>query len=74
MGKKRTHAETKDGFAKPSPDHARLSAKHDNKDRRDKNRPGKQDKRTNGAPKHPKSALVRGRAHDARLAVAGRVC
>jgi ribosome biogenesis protein MAK21 len=50
MGKKRTHAETKDGFAKPSPDHARLSAKHDTKDRKDR-----QEKRK-------KSALVRGRA------------
>jgi ribosome biogenesis protein MAK21 len=48
MGKKRSHAETKDGFAKPSPDKNRLSAKHDQKD-----------KRKNGETKHPKSALVR---------------
>jgi len=48
MGKKRTHAETKDGFAKPSPAKSRLSAK-----------PDKKDQRKNGETKHPKSALVR---------------
>ncbi|RAR07683.1 CCAAT/enhancer-binding protein zeta [Stemphylium lycopersici] len=31
MGKKRTHAETKDGFTKPSSDKKRLSAKNDKK-------------------------------------------
>lgn len=31
MGKKRTHAETKDGFAKPEPDQGRLSAKKEHK-------------------------------------------
>lgn len=34
MGKKRTHAETKDGFTKPSPDKGRVNAKHDKKDKR----------------------------------------
>ncbi|KAK1915535.1 hypothetical protein P3342_003345 [Pyrenophora teres f. teres] len=34
MGKKRTHAETKDGFTKPSPDKNRVSAKGDKKDKR----------------------------------------
>lgn len=31
MGKKRTHAETKDGFTKPEPDTGRLSAKNEQK-------------------------------------------
>jgi len=34
MGKKRTHDETKDGFAKPSPDKNRTGVKADKKDRR----------------------------------------
>jgi ribosome biogenesis protein MAK21 len=34
MGKKRTHAETKDGFAKPPPDSTRASVKTDKKDKR----------------------------------------
>jgi ribosome biogenesis protein MAK21 len=34
MGKKRTHAETKDGFTKPFPDKNRMSAKNDKKDKR----------------------------------------
>ncbi|KAJ4296379.1 RNA-binding ribosome biosynthesis protein mak21 [Kalmusia sp. IMI 367209] len=34
MGKKRTHAETKDGPTRPPPDKSRLSAKHDRKDAR----------------------------------------
>jgi ribosome biogenesis protein MAK21 len=34
MGKKRTHAETKDGFNKPPPEHNRVSVKHDRKDKR----------------------------------------
>jgi ribosome biogenesis protein MAK21 len=34
MGKKRTHAETKDGFAKPPPDTSRTSVKTDKKDKR----------------------------------------
>lgn len=40
MGKKRTHAETKDGFTKPSPDKHRVSAKNEKKDQR-KNTDGK---------------------------------
>ncbi|KAF1951429.1 CBF-domain-containing protein [Byssothecium circinans] len=47
MGKKRTHAETRDGFTKPSPDRNRV-AKHDKKDR---------DKRKNGEAR-PKPALL----------------
>jgi ribosome biogenesis protein MAK21 len=34
MGKKRTHAETKDGPARPAPDKSRVSATHDKKDAR----------------------------------------
>jgi ribosome biogenesis protein MAK21 len=34
MGKKRTHAETKDGLAKPSPDTNRTSVRSDKKDKR----------------------------------------
>jgi ribosome biogenesis protein MAK21 len=34
MGKKRTHAETKDGFAKPPPDTNRAGVKSDKKDQR----------------------------------------
>jgi hypothetical protein len=34
MGKKRTHAETKDGFAKPPPDTNQTSLKGDKKDQR----------------------------------------
>ncbi|USP74532.1 Ribosome biogenesis protein NOC1 [Curvularia clavata] len=34
MGKKRTHAETKDGFAKPSPDKSRVSAKDQKKEQK----------------------------------------
>jgi ribosome biogenesis protein MAK21 len=34
MGKKRTHAETKDGFAKPPPDKNRTGVKSDKKDKR----------------------------------------
>ncbi|OAL50617.1 CBF-domain-containing protein [Pyrenochaeta sp. DS3sAY3a] len=34
MGKKRTHAETKDGFTKPPPDKNRMSVKNDRKDKR----------------------------------------
>jgi ribosome biogenesis protein MAK21 len=34
MGKKRTHAETKDGFAKPPPDTNRTAVKSDKKDKR----------------------------------------
>jgi ribosome biogenesis protein MAK21 len=34
MGKKRTHAETKDGFTKPPPDSSRTSVKSDRKDKR----------------------------------------
>jgi ribosome biogenesis protein MAK21 len=57
MGKKRTHAETKDGFTKPPPDKSRLSAKHD-----------KKDKRKNGETRSHKNALVRvaHRNHDGR--------
>jgi ribosome biogenesis protein MAK21 len=45
MGKKRTHAETKDGFAKPPPDSNRTSVK------------GDKDKRKHGDQK-ARSALV----------------
>lgn len=48
MGKKRTHAETKDGFTKPSPDKSRMSAKND-----------KKDKRKDGDDKKSRSQLVR---------------
>jgi ribosome biogenesis protein MAK21 len=34
MGKKRTHAETKDGFTKPPPETNRSSVKPDKRDRR----------------------------------------
>lgn len=34
MGKKRTHAETKDGFTKPPPDKNRVSVKNDRKEKR----------------------------------------
>ena len=34
MGKKRTHAETKDGPSRPAPDKSRVSATHDKKDAR----------------------------------------
>jgi ribosome biogenesis protein MAK21 len=47
MGKKRTHAETKDGFTKPAPDKSRMSAQHD-----------KKDKRKSGAKEKPRSQLV----------------
>ena len=47
MGKKRTHAETKDGFTKPPPDKGRVVAHQD-----------KKDKRKNGEEKRPKAALV----------------
>ncbi|KAF1831488.1 CBF-domain-containing protein [Decorospora gaudefroyi] len=47
MGKKRTHAETKDGFTKPSPDKNRVSAKHE-----------KKDKRKNGEEKKSRSQLL----------------
>jgi len=41
MGKKRTHAETKDGFTKPSSDKNRLSAKNDKKHDKRKDGDGK---------------------------------
>ncbi|CAO2650333.1 Nn.00g016250.m01.CDS01 [Neocucurbitaria sp. VM-36] len=47
MGKKRTHAETKDGFTKPPPDKNRLSVKNDRKD-----------KRKNGDVQKPRSQLL----------------
>ncbi|KAJ4367667.1 RNA-binding ribosome biosynthesis protein mak21 [Neocucurbitaria cava] len=47
MGKKRTHAETKDGFTKPPPDKNRLSVKND-----------KKDKRKNGEVQKPRSQLL----------------
>ncbi|KAF2240524.1 CBF-domain-containing protein [Trematosphaeria pertusa] len=47
MGKKRTHAETKDGFTKPPPDKGRLSSKND-----------KKDPRWNGERKEHKPALL----------------
>jgi ribosome biogenesis protein MAK21 len=50
MGKKRTHAETKDGFTKPSPEKNRMSAKND------KN--GKNDKRKDGEKGKPRLQLV----------------
>jgi ribosome biogenesis protein MAK21 len=56
MGKKRTHAETKDGFTKPSPDKNRVSAKND---RKDGARNDKKDKRNDGDAKKPRSQLVR---------------
>jgi ribosome biogenesis protein MAK21 len=57
MGKKRTHAETRDGFTKPSPDKNRI-AKHDRKDK-DK------DRRKNGDLKQ-KAALVCRKMRDAK--------
>jgi hypothetical protein len=56
MGKKRTHAETKDGPARPPPDKSRLSAKHDGKDAR-----------ANGQAK-PRANLVSGVACAATMA------
>jgi ribosome biogenesis protein MAK21 len=56
MGKKRTHAETKDGFTKPSPDKSRMSAKNDKKDGA---RNDKKDKRKDGDDKKSRSQLVR---------------
>lgn len=46
MGKKRTHAETKDGFTKPPPDKDRMSAAK------------QKEKRKNGEDRRPKAALV----------------
>jgi hypothetical protein len=40
MGKKRTLAETKDGFPKPSPDKDRMTARKDKKERKDKKKNG----------------------------------
>jgi ribosome biogenesis protein MAK21 len=40
MGKKRTHAETKDGATKPAPDKNRMSAKNDKKDKREDGKKG----------------------------------
>jgi ribosome biogenesis protein MAK21 len=51
MGKKRTHAETKDGFTKPPPDNPnRVTINTDKKDKRDK--------RKNGEDKKRKAVLV----------------
>ncbi|KAF2105850.1 CBF/Mak21 family-domain-containing protein [Lophiotrema nucula] len=49
MGKKRTHAETKDGFTKPPPDKDRMSHRKEHKDK---------DKRKNGEVKAQKPALL----------------
>ncbi|PSN59746.1 CBF-domain-containing protein [Corynespora cassiicola Philippines] len=46
MGKKRTHAETKDGFTKPPPDKDRMSAAK------------QKEKRKNGEDRRPKAALL----------------
>jgi ribosome biogenesis protein MAK21 len=53
MGKKRTHAETKDGFTKPPPpdNPNRVTINTDRKDKRDK--------RKNGDDKKRKAVLVR---------------
>lgn len=53
MGKKRTHAETKDGFTKPPPpdNPNRVTINTDKKDKRDK--------RKNGEDKKRKAVLVR---------------
>ena len=56
MGQKRTHAETKDGFKKPSPDKNRMSAKND---RKHGARNDKKDTRKDGDAKKPRSQLVR---------------
>ena len=56
MGKKRSHAETRDGFTKPSPDGRRLSASTPVKDRKDKD---KKDKRRNGEVAHRPSLVCR---------------
>lgn len=56
MGKKRTHAETKDGFTKPSPDKSRMSAKNGTKDGA---RNDKKDQRKDGESKKSRSQLVR---------------
>jgi ribosome biogenesis protein MAK21 len=47
MGKKRTRAETKDGFTKPPPDKDRMIHKKENRD-----------KRKNGETKKPRATLV----------------
>jgi hypothetical protein len=59
MGKKRTHGETKDGFAKPSRDQDRMSDKKD-----------KQDKRKNGDGGNRGPTLVRMCDHYGANAVA----
>jgi ribosome biogenesis protein MAK21 len=41
MGKKRTHAETKDGFTKPSADKNRMNANNEKKDKRKDGEKGK---------------------------------
>ncbi|CAN9145420.1 unnamed protein product [Alternaria alternata] len=55
MGKKRTHAETKDGFTKPSPDKSRMSAKNGTKDGA---RNDKKDQRKDGESKKLRSQLL----------------
>ncbi|RYN83891.1 Ribosome biogenesis protein [Alternaria alternata] len=55
MGKKRTHAETKDGFTKPSPDKSRMSAKNGTKDGA---RNDKKDQRKDGEGKKSRSQLL----------------